>query len=61
MPYTNFLSSLPDQVAAALAGKIKRTDCAVTLKGVTYDVSIYRMTDTLARVDFKIPKPKKQS
>lgn len=62
MPKPNeFLTNLPDLVATAMSGKIKRTDCEVVFNGVQYTVSTYRMSDALVRIDFKIPILKKGS
>jgi hypothetical protein len=53
-----FLTNLPDMVATAMKGKIKRTDCTTIFDDVEYNVSLYRMSDALVRVDFKIPTKK---
>lgn len=46
-------------VAQAKDGKFDRQDLTITSLGKKYDVSVYRMTDALVRIDFKNPKQPK--
>lgn len=55
----SWVSILTDSVEAAFNGTIQRTDCKAELKGSIKDVSIYKMSDALVRIDVKTPKASK--